>query len=153
MPDRELRLYVLAPSHFCEWMRWALDYISHTYRDVRWAPGPHAFLAWHLASRTTLPILDTGTEIIQGSDRILDWAEFCGEDPDLERHFERRIGPLVRRYIYSAVLHDPASNIRDLLLDGVVEPQARIGRFLWPVTRRLMIGYAGSSERPPGSRT
>jgi glutathione S-transferase len=81
------RLFVLAPSHFRERARWALDHAGVNYREVRWAPGPHALLAKRLGTGTSLPILDTGTDVIQGSNRILNWTGLSGHDPDLEGHY------------------------------------------------------------------
>jgi glutathione S-transferase len=86
-----------------------------------------------------LPILVAGSQIIQGSGHILDWAGLVNKDADVERRFVLKIGPLVRRYIYSATLSDPASNIREILLSGVPGVQGALGRLMWPITRRLMI--------------
>jgi glutathione S-transferase len=52
----------------------------------------------------------------------------------------------VRRYIYSATLHDPRSGVRTLLFDGVPDRQRRLARLMWPVTRRLM--RAGMNTYP-----
>ena len=93
------RLYVLPPSHFCERARWGLDHMGVAYVEEPWAVGVHVLLARRLAPATTLPILDVGTEIIQGSDRILDWTGIKGGNPDLEERFESRIGVLVRQFI------------------------------------------------------
>lgn len=140
MPNRPPRLIVLPPSHYCERARWALDRTGTAYVEERWAVGLHVPLAKRLgAAGTGLPILDTGAELIQGSDRILDWTGLPGADPAVERRFESRIGPLVRQYIYANTLGDPHSGIRNLLLDGVPAWQAALGRLAWPVTRRLMI--------------
>ncbi|WP_407523833.1 glutathione S-transferase N-terminal domain-containing protein [Methylobacterium oryzisoli] len=151
MARREVRLVVFAPSHFCERARWALDHTGVIYREVRWAPGPHALLAKRLGTGTSLPILDTGTDVIQGSGRILDWTGIRGHDPDLEGRFTRWIGPLVRRYLYSALLHDPSSNLREVQFDGVSRPQALIGRLLWPLTRQRMIrAMEAQADAHPG---
>jgi glutathione S-transferase len=140
------RLYILAPSHFCERARWRLDHAQIPYEEVRWAVGLHVPLAKRLAPATSLPILDTGSAVIQGSGTILDWTGLAGGDPDVEQRFERRIGPLVRRYIYSATLHDLRSGIREVLFDGVPARQKALGTLIWPVTRRLM--RAGMNTRP-----
>lgn len=140
MSARPLRLIVLPPSHYCERARWALDRTGVPYGEESWAVGLHVPLAKRLgAAGTVLPILDTGAEIIQGSDRILDWTGLPGADPTLERRFESRIGPLVRQYIYANMLGDPRSGVQNLLLNGVPAWQAAFGRLAWPVTRRLMI--------------
>jgi glutathione S-transferase len=96
-------------------------------------------LARRLVTGTSLPIFNTGSEIIQGSDRILDWTGVVDGDDAIEQRFERRIGPLVRQYIYSGVLNDTGTEIREVLMDGVNQMQATAGRLMWPVTRRVMI--------------
>ena len=136
---RRPRLIVLPPSHFCERARWALDHAGTPYTEERWAVGVHVPLARRLASGTTLPILDTGTEVIQGSGRILDWTGLPGADPALEARFEERIGPLARRYLYAATLNDKRSGVQGELFDGVPSWQAAIGRLAWPATRRAMV--------------
>jgi glutathione S-transferase len=146
MSERSPRLIVLPPSHFCERARWALDRAGIAYTEERWAAGIHVPLARRLAPGTSLPILDTGKEIIQGSDRILDWTALPGGDPSSEQRFEKRIGPLVSRYLYAAMLNDPRAQVRTLLLDGVPFWQAALGRLAWPATRRAMI--AGMDARP-----
>lgn len=140
------RLYVLPPSHYCERARWALDHMGIAYTEKPLAVGLHIPLARRVARGTTLPILDTGKQVIQGSHRILDWTGMPGANPALEQRFEGRIGRLVRQYVYSATLSDPASGVRDLLLNSVPAPQALLGRIMWPITRRLMI--TGMNARP-----
>jgi glutathione S-transferase len=103
-------------------------------------------LAKRIAPATTLPILIADREVIQGSGRILDWADLPGGDVGLEERFDRRIGLLVRQYIYAATLSESASGVRAALLDGVSATQARLARLMWPATRRLMI--AGMNARP-----
>src|SRR3712207_676399 len=110
-PDRP-RLIVLPPSHYCERARWGLDHMGVAYREERWAVGCHVPLAKRLAPATTLPILDTGREVIQGSGRILDWTGMPGGDAEVEDRFERGIGVLVRQYIYAATLGDADSGVR-----------------------------------------
>jgi glutathione S-transferase len=135
------RLIVFAPSHYGERARWALDRAGVVYREERWAPGPHAVLARRLGLRaTTTPILDLGDgRPIQGSGSILDWTGLAGADPALERQFEPEIGPLVRQFVYAALLGDPRSGVRDVLLAGTSPRQAAIGRLIWPGLRRLMM--------------
>lgn len=145
MPEHRPRLIVLPPSHYCERARWALDHVGMAYTEERWAVGVHIPLARRLAPSTALPILDTGSEVIQGSDRILDWVGLPGADPELERRFERRIAVLVRQYIYAATLSDPRSGVRALLFDGVPAWQAVLGRLAWPATRRLMVAVMKAS--------
>jgi glutathione S-transferase len=135
-----LHLYAFPFSHFCERSRWALQHAGMEFGEVSWAPGVHLFLVRRLGcKRTSVPILDTGDAVIQGSDRILDYCGIRGFDETLERRFENRIGPLVRRYVYSGTLFHSASAMGSFLLDGVDMPQRLVGRVMWPVTRKAMI--------------
>lgn len=141
----QTRLVVLPPSHYCERARWALDHVGIVYTEAPWAVGLHVPLAKRRAKGTTLPILYAGEEVIQGSDLILDWTGMPGARPVLEQRFERRIGALVRQYIYAGTLSEPGSGVRDVLLHGVPAGQALLGRLMWPVTRRMMV--AGMNAR------
>ena len=143
------RLIVLAPSHYGERARWALDRAGVAHREERWAPALHAVLAKRLgAASTATPLLDLGGELLQGSDRILDWTGLPGADPELERRFERDIAPLVRHLLYAALLGDPASGVREALFDGVPRGQAFIGRLIWPRTRRRMVQLMDARPAP-----
>ncbi len=133
------RLYILPPSHYCERASWALDFIGQDYQKIPFPVGLHAPLSRRIAGGTSLPIYDTGTAILQGSDRILDWTGIGQGDPELEARFERKIGPLIRQFIYSSMLNDPKSGIRDILFDGVTGWQRIVGTLMWPVTRKMMI--------------
>jgi glutathione S-transferase len=146
MATNQIRLIVLPPSHYCERARWGLDHVGVAYREERWAVGCHIPLAKRIAPKTTLPILVADKQVIQGSDRILDWAGVPGADPALEQRFERSIGVLVRQYIYAATLSNNGSGIFRTLHDGVSAVQMRLGRIMWPLMRRLMI--AGMNARP-----
>lgn len=139
-------LYVLAPSHYCERARWALDAVGPSYVEERWAVGLHVPQARRLAPSSALPILTVGREVVQGSGAILDWTGMPGGAPGVERRFEDVIGVLVRQFIYAATLHVPGSGVRDVLFDGLPARQARFGRLVWPVTRRLM--RVGMKARP-----
>ena len=140
------RLYVLPPSHYCERARWALDHSGLTYTEERLAVGLHVPRARRMANATTLPILTIGREVIQGSGSILGWTGMLGAAPALEQRFEERVGVIVRQFIYAGTLGVVDPSVRDVLLDGVSGGQARLGRLMWPVTRRLMV--TGMNARP-----
>jgi glutathione S-transferase len=132
------RLIVFPPSHFCERARWALDNAGIAYSEARWAVGVHLPLIKRLAPASTLPILDVGGTVIQGSDRILDWTRLAGADEAVETRFEQQIAPLVRQYLYATLLADRRSGVLSSLLDGVPRWQRVACRTLWPITRRMM---------------
>jgi glutathione S-transferase len=101
--------------------------------------GLHVPRARRMANATTLPILTIGREVIQGSGSILGWTGMLGAAPALEQRFEERVGVIVRQFIYAGTLGVVDPSVRDVLLDGVSGGQARLGRLMWPVTRRLMV--------------
>ena len=146
------RLIVFSVSHFGERARWALDRAGIVYDEERWAPGLHAWRAKRLGlSRTQTPVL-VGTDgaMLQGSEAILDALDPPGGDAEIEARCVRAIGPLVRRYLYSAALDDPRSGVREALLAGVAPGEARLARLVWPLTRLLMRkGFRAAPEHLP----
>ena len=55
-----------------------------------------------------------------------------------EERFESKVGVLVRQFIYSAVLDDPNSGVKQALLSDVPEGQLALGGLMWPITKRLI---------------
>ena len=139
-------LYVLPPSHYCERARWALQHADVPFDEERWAVGLHVRFARRIAPTTSLPILALGDKVVQGSGAILDWAGVSGGDAELEARFERRIGVLVRSYVYARTLSRESTRIRRLLFDGVPRWQRAAGTLMWPVIRKAMI--KGMDIRP-----
>lgn len=146
--DRRSLLLTLAPSHYCERARWALDQQMVAYDEERLAPGAHILRVKRLGvSATSLPLLLLADgSICQGSDRILDWTGLPGGDLEIERRMEHTTAPLIRQCLYAGLLSDPRSGIRDVLLRGTSGRQATIGRLTWPLLRRVMA--AGMNARP-----
>ena len=89
-------LFVLPPSHYCERARWALDCMGIDYMEQSLAVGLHIPRARRMARATTLPILTTGKDIIQGSSAILDWTGITGGDSTIESRLEEQTGVLSR---------------------------------------------------------
>ena len=153
-------LYTFGPSHFCEKARWALDLGGVAYREVRWAPGAHAFAARRLGAGSSVPILTCADGVIQGSGAIIDWLEAAGriawrcDGSSAERAeiglFETRaddvIGPATRRLIYAAGLSVEPRPIARQLFAGVAPAQRRLAWLLWPLTRQIMA--FGMNARP-----
>ena len=143
-----VRLLTLAPSHFCERARWALDTRRISYVEERLTPGLHIRRVKSLgASATSLPLLlfQDGS-ICQGSNHILDIVGLSKGDTEIERRLEDVTGPLVRQCLYAGLLADPQSGIREVLLRDTNPRHAMIFRFAWPLLRHLMA--AGMNARP-----
>lgn len=145
-------LITLPPSHFCERARWALDYSGIDYDEERLAPGQHIFHLKRLSlAATSLPVLvRRDSSAIQGSDRILDWTCMPGGSAEIERRFAEMVGPLVRLYLYSGLLSDPSSGIRDVLMRVTGRFNGMVGRMTWPLLRQAMISAMNARpERLP----
>jgi glutathione S-transferase len=132
------RLYVLAPSHYCERARWALQHRGIDFEEVALAPGPHVFKARRLSGKTSLPLLQTDEGVIAGSANIVDWAGLAGGDLEVERRVADTLGVHCRRMVYSGLLNETPDQAVELLFAGVGSGRL-LGRLLWPLTRRLMV--------------
>ncbi len=146
----ELRLYTFSISHFSEKIRWALDAAEIPYREIRWTPVFHAPLARRKSrKRTTVPIIETDTEVIQDSTAILHWLSrtrapfpLLPEDPEprrevleIEKRFDE-VGKHVIRYAYGTALEHPDAVQRMWLLDA--KPLERVFLpLLFPVIKPL----------------
>jgi glutathione S-transferase len=133
------RLYVLAPSHYCERARWALQHRGIDFEEVALAPGPHAFKAKKLSGSTKLPLLQTADGVVVGSSAIMSWAGLEGGDPEVEQRVEAELGVQARRMVYAGLLNETPEHAVELLFDGASAGSAFIGRVMWPLTRRVMI--------------
>ncbi|MDP6980650.1 MAG: glutathione S-transferase family protein [Myxococcota bacterium] len=149
-------LYVFAISHYCEKARWALDYLGIEYELRHLAPGRHMEVAAQLgAPGSSLPLLVSGEQVVQGSSAIIDWAEATAAtpskrlDPALEfaaecRALERRLDDLVgvhgRRYYYSEALVDYPDTVLPIFARDLVPEERSLIEENWGVTRQLMMG-------------
>ncbi len=147
-------LYVFAISHYCEKARWALDYLGVRY-DIRYlAPGLHSLAARRLgARRSALPILEAAGELVQGSGKIIDWAEALPGSagkcltPEASRDdciaIEKRLdavaGVHARRYYYSEALVDHPASVRPILTADLGVLQKAVVGSTWGLVRRRMI--------------
>ena len=162
------RLYTFGISHYCEKARWALDWHAIDYDEVRWPPGPHLILARRLRTvETSVPILQDGDQVIQGSGQIIDWAVRKAErggaslDPDcdperaheIERRADEVLGVQVRRLAYAETLTDHPEVVKPALFAGVAPGLRLLGEVMWPVTRKAMIAMMDAGPRAaPDSR-
>ncbi|MGO1460835.1 MAG: glutathione S-transferase family protein [Marinobacter sp.] len=118
-----LRLYQFAISHYCEKIRWALDYKQLNYETTNLLPGQHLKTVQALTSGagTSVPVLVHDDEIIQGSSDILDYLDAAFPDKLLtpadepartkalswEQRLDNEAGPAVRCYAYHHFLQRP----------------------------------------------
>ncbi len=114
-------LYQFPISHFCEKVRWALDYKGLDYKVNNLLPGPHISKARKIAQYSSVPILKDGEDVIQGSDKIITYLdekypersltpENAGEKKqalEWEKYLDTEIGVHVRRACYHILLDHP----------------------------------------------
>lgn len=117
-----LRLYQFAISHYCEKVRWALDYKDINYQAINLLPGQHMNTVKKLgADASSVPVLVHDGHCVQGSASILDYLdETFPERPltpsdavareqalDWERRMDGELGPAVRCFAYHYFLQRP----------------------------------------------
>ncbi len=114
-------LYQFPISHFCEKVRWALDYKEIPYQAKNLLPGLHVKTMTKLAKRSSVPVLDHEGTAIQNSADIIDYLEqqfphnpLMPNDPALqaevkewERFCDKELGPTVRCFCYHILLDRP----------------------------------------------
>ena len=112
-----MQLYQFPISHYCEKARWALDYKNLTYQQINLIPGLHRFVVKRKTAETSVPVLLNGSQAIQGSSKIIDYAERIAPHPtlgfseasqsleaiELEAFLDDQIGPLIRSIAYNVL--------------------------------------------------
>jgi glutathione S-transferase len=75
MKPQKLTLYQFPISHYCEKVRWTLDYKQLEYEVKNLIPGLHVATTKKLSSQTAVPILYTNQSVIHGSSRIISYLD------------------------------------------------------------------------------
>jgi len=116
-----ITLYQFPISHFCEKIRWALDYKNLNYKIVNMIPGLHIGQTKKMGVKSSVPILEHENNYIQGSSEIIDYLDFSFPDKILtpseessikeanewERYLANHVGVTVRLCIYNILLDHP----------------------------------------------
>ena len=111
-----LTLYQFPISHYCEKIRWALE-----YKKVNLLPGLHAKKANKLTSNSSLPILVHDKKVINESSEIISYLDqafpensLTPDDQNLkqeamqwEQFADEELGSDVRRVCYNTLLNHP----------------------------------------------
>jgi glutathione S-transferase len=158
-------LYIFAISHYCEKARWALDYLDIDYRLQHLSPVSYIkFVRGLGVVDTSLPVLATDSQVLQGSGLIIDWAMKQGKsgtrsldtDTDntgreIEQRLDHVLGVHVRRYYYAeAMFHQPQA-VRQIFARDLRWPQKIVLRLAWSkicgyMIRGLDLGVAQGLE-------
>jgi glutathione S-transferase len=113
---KDFRLITIPVSHYCEKVRWALDFLGIPFQELAHMPPFHSN-ATKKYGGTTTPLLVTDTEVIKDSTDILhyldtlypgklypDQPELIELVKELEALFNDKLGVHTRRWGYSYVL-------------------------------------------------
>jgi glutathione S-transferase len=136
-----LTLYQFPISHYCEKVRWALDYKRLDYRTVNLLPGLHMAKATKLSGSSSLPVLVHDGKIIKNSSDIVDYLDaHFPESPltpdnqalrqeamEWEKFADEQIGIMVRAVCYHVLLDHP-----DMLIPIFTNGGPWYGRFVMP---------------------
>jgi len=146
-----VKLYQFALSHYCEKVRWALDYKGLKYEKINLVPGPHLLTIKKMAPQTSVPVLVDEGKVIQDSTKILDYldqqypeklltptdANLKKEALALEEYFDQEIGVQLRRFFYFYILPDSKLAI-SLLLQRAPSYGKPLYTIAFPLVRKMM---------------
>jgi len=116
-----LVFYQLAISHYCEKIRWALDYKRLAHRTESLLPGLHVARMKKMGLKSSLPVVRHDDTLIQNSSDIITYldrvfpdrslspadATLAREAMEWEAVADEEIGPHVRRICYHQLLEYP----------------------------------------------
>jgi glutathione S-transferase len=143
-----IELYQFPFSHYCEKVRWALDYKGVGYRPVNLLPGFHS----KLAPKTSVPVLRDGAIVVQDSSAIIDYLDrryanpaLTPSDPnaayealDWEEYLDEQIGVNIRLWFYHHAL--PVRRFAvSFLLQGAAWHKKPLFILLYPKVGRAML--------------
>lgn len=127
-----IELYQFPISHYCEKIRWALDYKKLDHHTRNLLPGLHAKVTTKLVGQSAVPVLADGGQAIKDSATIITYLDdkypahcLTPADKNLreealewERYADQEIGPYVRCLCYHTLLDHPEIVIPFFAQDG-----------------------------------
>jgi glutathione S-transferase len=146
-----LTLYQFPISHYCEKVRWTLDYKNIDHKVINLLPGLHVLKTKKLAVHTSVPILVQDDKIIQGSSKIISYLDkeyseksLTPENEELknnalewEKYVDKEVGIHVRRCCYHILLEHPDIVIKFFAHQGPWYGKSLL-RFLFPKLKTKM---------------
>ncbi|MGD8592497.1 MAG: glutathione S-transferase family protein [Gammaproteobacteria bacterium] len=155
-----LILYQFPVSHYCEKVRWALDFKGLEYQVTNLLPGAHIKFVQSIAPKTEVPVLRHDTKIIQGSSEIITYLDrvfpdksLTPSDPalkqqvlDWETFADENIGPHTRLYCYHFLLDNP-DIVVPLLSHGQPWHKRWVFRIIFPKVRVKLRKFMHINDR------
>ena len=78
-----MKLLEFPHSHYCEKARWALDYKGIPFERVALLPGFHMRTVRRYAPKTSVPVMLSDSDVVQGSSEIIDYLDEHFPEPQL----------------------------------------------------------------------
>lgn len=128
-----ITLYQFPISHYCEKIRWVLDYKQLDYTVVNLLVGQHRETILNLAPKSAVPVLVHDAMVVQNSSDIVTYLEatFPGnplavdgndrEAVEWERHIDDELGVELRCFWYHHLLQDADAVVPLFTVDGPEE--------------------------------
>jgi glutathione S-transferase len=147
-----IQLYQFPFSHYCEKIRWALDYKGIAHRTINLLPGFHLRQIASFAPKTCLPVLRDGAIVVQDSSAIIDYLDqrytnpaLTPSDPnaarealDWEEYLDEQIGVNIRLWFYHHTLPVRRLGV-SFLLQGAAWHKKPLFVLVYPKVRRAML--------------
>lgn len=135
-----MRLLEFPHSHYCEKVRWTLDYKCIPFQAVAIMPGFHMITVRKYAPDTCVPVLLNDNDVVQGSSEIINYLEqkypshsLTPRDIDerracveIEHAMDKRLGENIRRVLYHRLLAYP-----DFIRYCFTHPMSRFNKLLF----------------------
>jgi len=116
-----IKLYQFPISHYCEKIRWTLDYKNLDYKVINLLPGLHVKTTKKIAKYSSVPVLVDGDAVIQNSSKIITYLDNTYPENNLtpkdekeqkqalewEHYVDDELGKHVRVCLYHILLEHP----------------------------------------------
>lgn len=149
-----ITLYQFPISHYCEKVRWTLDYKGLEWNYKNLLVGPHIPQAVKLSGRSSVPILKHGDKIIRDSGKIITYLDKEFSDKKLtpsgeqekkeaiewEKYLDKEVGLHLRRYMYSILLNYPKQVIPCFTHNGPWYGNLMY-KLIFPMLRKKMYAF------------
>lgn len=155
-----LTLYEFPVSHYCEKIRWALDFKGLPFQRVSLVPVLHIPRMLSLTRQTQVPVLQLNARRVIGSANIVSTLEeyfqerpsllpednkYCRKAIELSADFDKHIGIHVRRLAYTHILPDRAA-MQEILTAEQSSRMSVVVRSATPLICKIMHKGMGIHE-------
>jgi glutathione S-transferase len=156
-----IKLYQFPLSHYCEKVRWVLDYKDLQYKMVNLAPGPHFKIMKKLGvEKTSVPVIEHNGRIIQNSSDIISYLDDKYPDKCLtpqneeirkqalywETYADEEIGVTLRLCFYHILLEERRTVLSMLTQESSAFTKILL-RLIYPILKRKMIAGMNISDQ------